>query len=121
MRLAGLVAAPAAAFGGATGSSGSLLGKLAASAAAPAKPEPEASKSGDDDDDGPSSCQDKLLWVCSVPYIYLFKLTVPDCREKRWEKWYMATFGMSIFWIGVLSFLMVCVAWLWLQRELCPC
>lgn len=120
--LPGKAAGAAAAFGGATGSSGSLLGKLAASAAAPAKPEPEASKSGnDDDDDGPSSCQDKLLWVCSVPYIYLFKLTVPDCREKRWEKWYMATFGMSIFWIGVLSFLMVCVAWLWLQRELCPC
>ena len=34
-------------------------------------------------------------------------LTVPDCREERWARWYFVTFGMSIAWIGLLSFVMV--------------
>lgn len=97
-------ASAAAAFGG---SGSGLLGKLAASAAKPEPAPPAADKKPEGDEGESSSLQDKVLWLFSLPYIIIFKYTVPDCRTKRWERFYMATFGMSIFWIGVLSFLMV--------------
>ena len=37
----------------------------------------------------------------------LLRYTIPDCREEKWKGWYMATFGGSIVWIGLLSFVMV--------------
>jgi Ca2+/Na+ antiporter len=37
-------------------------------------------------------------------------LTVPDCRRPTFEKWYFATFSMSILWIALLSFVMVWMA-----------
>jgi len=99
-------AAAASAFGGS-----GLLGKLAAKAEEK-KPEPEEEEA--------ESLQDKIVGVASIPYVYLFKISVPDCREKKWEKWYMVTFSMSIFWIGVLSFLMVRRAFICPQFRCAP-
>lgn len=33
--------------------------------------------------------------------------TVPDCGKPRWQKWYVASFIMSLLWIGVLTHYMV--------------
>ena len=34
-------------------------------------------------------------------------LTIPDCRDEKWQRCFPLTFAMSILWIGILSFLMV--------------
>ena len=39
--------------------------------------------------------------------VFMLEWTIPDCREPRWETWYIGTFTMSIVWIGLLSFFMV--------------
>lgn len=50
----------------------------------------------------------RLMVLLSKPMELILAWTIPDCREEKWGgRWYMATFGMSILWIGILSFLMV--------------
>jgi len=34
-------------------------------------------------------------------------LTIPDCRREMFKKWWLATFGMCIVWIGLLASVMV--------------
>uniref|UniRef100_A0A7S3DC54 Sodium/calcium exchanger membrane region domain-containing protein n=1 Tax=Palpitomonas bilix TaxID=652834 RepID=A0A7S3DC54_9EUKA len=53
-----------------------------------------------------SACS-KFVWAVSLPLSYLFKFTVPDVSKKRWKKFYLLAFFLSILWIGVLSFFMV--------------
>jgi len=68
----------------------------------------EDSITGDDDeDDGEESLSDKVLEIVSIPLMFLFKYTVPDCREPEYESWYFVTFTMSIMHIGFWSFIMV--------------
>lgn len=43
----------------------------------------------------------------TYPWLFLFRYTIPNSAEPRWAKWYMATFAMSIVWIGIISFFMV--------------
>ena len=62
---------------------------------------------GDDDDEGPQGPAARALEIISKPIAKAMALSIPDCREEKWEKWYALTFLMSIFWIGFLSFLMV--------------
>ncbi len=42
-----------------------------------------------------------------APIHYGFYLTIPDCRKTVWDRYYMATFFISILWIAVLSYIMV--------------
>lgn len=81
-------------------------GAEAAEAGGPAteKLQVEAGAEDEEEDDGMLS---RVINVLSVPLVLLFKYTVPDCRKEEKQHLYMATFGMSIFWIGVLSFIMV--------------
>lgn len=48
-----------------------------------------------------------ILFVLSFPFVILFTWSIPNCSENR--KWYVvaSSFGMSIFWIAVISFAMV--------------
>ncbi|XP_064604080.1 sodium/potassium/calcium exchanger 4-like [Liolophura sinensis] len=46
-------------------------------------------------------------WALTYPLRGLMYVTVPDCRKKKWERWFMVTFFMSIFWIAVFSYVMV--------------
>jgi len=55
----------------------------------------------------PSSRCKYIIWVISWPLIAVMFLTVPDCRQQRWRRWFVLTFVMSIAWIGVYSYLMV--------------
>merc|ERR1719181_2645693 len=47
-----------------------------------------------------------LHWV-SQPWGFMFRFTIPDCREEKLKKFYGVTFTMSIVWIGIISFFMV--------------
>lgn len=49
----------------------------------------------------------KLLWRFSLPLIYLFYYTVPDCRLEQWKSWYVVTFSLSMVWIAIFSYIMV--------------
>ncbi|CAD5117580.1 DgyrCDS6338 [Dimorphilus gyrociliatus] len=46
-------------------------------------------------------------WLALLPASIVFFFTVPDCKRKRFEGWYAATFMLSIAWIAILSYIMV--------------
>lgn len=48
-----------------------------------------------------------IFWAMSLPIVILMYFTIPDCRKARWERWWLATFLLSIFWIMVFSYVMV--------------
>ena len=50
---------------------------------------------------------DRIVDALSAPLEFVFLWTVPDCTAEGMEGHYMATFTMSIVWIGLLSFIMV--------------
>lgn len=43
----------------------------------------------------------KFLGIISVPLLIVFKYTIPDLRDEKYEKYYLACFTMSVIWIGV--------------------
>ena len=51
------------------------------------------------------------LWRIYWFITYLFRLpmflTIPDCRKKRWRKFYLPAFFSCLVWIGGLSYLVV--------------
>jgi Ca2+/Na+ antiporter len=49
----------------------------------------------------------KVFWALSFPLMVAFTYTIPDCRRNRFKTWYIATFCMSIAWMGALVELMV--------------
>ncbi|KAM9313044.1 sodium/potassium/calcium exchanger 5 [Gastrophryne carolinensis] len=49
----------------------------------------------------------RIIWVLSLPIITLFYLTIPDCRRKFWNKWFILTFIMSAVWISGLTYILV--------------
>ncbi len=55
----------------------------------------------------PETPQEWPLYILSLPLIAAFTVTIPDCATKRFEKWYVVSFFMSIVWIGILCHAMV--------------
>jgi len=55
----------------------------------------------------PDSPSGYPLFILSLPLLALMTVTIPDCNTKKWEKWYVLSFFMSIMWIGVLCHFMV--------------
>ncbi|XP_015906651.1 probable sodium/potassium/calcium exchanger CG1090 [Parasteatoda tepidariorum] len=49
----------------------------------------------------------KSFWLLSIPILIVCYFTIPDCRRKRWEKWFFVTFLASCVWIGALSYILV--------------
>lgn len=49
----------------------------------------------------------KLIWIFTLPSIVLFYVTIPDCRQKKWRKFYLVTFTISAIWMGALSYVLV--------------
>jgi Ca2+/Na+ antiporter len=47
------------------------------------------------------------MYILGFPLLVLFTITIPDCATKKFEKWYVVSFIMSILWIGVLCHVMV--------------
>eukprot|EP00736_Rhodelphis_marinus_P000879 Rmarinus@m.4673 len=59
-----------------------------------------------------SATKNGVMHFLSLPFNLAFKYTIPNCGEdgQEWAKegrWYLATFSLSIAWIGILSFLLV--------------
>lgn len=61
-------------------------------------------KSGPPTEEG---CWAICKWVFCLPLNIVMYFSVPDCRKKRWESWFMVTFIMSIVWIAAFSYVMV--------------
>lgn len=55
----------------------------------------------------PRGCCAKFVWGFTLPSILLFYITTPDCREKKWKRWYLVTFAISVLWMGFLSYILV--------------
>ena len=49
----------------------------------------------------------RLVWLFTLPSIFLFYVTIPDCRQKQWKKFYLVTFTASTLWMGLLSYFLV--------------
>jgi len=71
----------------------------------------------DDEDDGPfdpfdtgERFLDKFLWLITLPLVLLIFVTIPDCKNKRFEKLWPITFLLCIVWIAILAYVMVWMA-----------
>tara|TARA_A100001015_G_scaffold319157_1_gene441224 strand:- start:281 stop:2524 length:2244 start_codon:yes stop_codon:yes gene_type:complete len=49
----------------------------------------------------------RLTFILWSPIMVPMYLTIPDCRDKKWENYFPATFFLSIVWVGLYSYLMV--------------
>lgn len=71
----------------------------------------EGEENDDDADPNPFVMPDawkkRPMWVLSLPWYAVLTCTVPPCHKKAWEKWYFASFLISIGYIGVISHFMV--------------
>ncbi|CAM9994893.1 unnamed protein product, partial [Heterosigma akashiwo] len=55
---------------------------------------------------GPRGGKEKLMGR-PRPLLAMFYFTIPNCGEERWAKYFLATFGLSLVWIAIVSYLMV--------------
>eukprot|EP00057_Strongylocentrotus_purpuratus_P030006 XP_780438.3 PREDICTED: sodium/potassium/calcium exchanger 3 [Strongylocentrotus purpuratus] len=55
----------------------------------------------------PSGIINILKWIVTLPICILLFFTIPDCRRKRFDRWYMVTFFISVAWIAIFSYVMV--------------
>lgn len=55
----------------------------------------------------PQSDLKRILWVLSLPVIILLFITIPDCRRRFWQQWFMITFFMSAVWISAFTYVLV--------------
>ncbi|XP_048755617.2 sodium/potassium/calcium exchanger 5-like [Ostrea edulis] len=61
--------------------------------------------------DVPDSWILRVFWVMMLPMIFMFYVTIPDCRRPgKWRKTYPLTFLISITWLGVISYVLVWMA-----------
>ena len=61
----------------------------------------------------PESVGEKIYWVFSLPYVVLFKLTIPSVTRHNVKDNYVLAFSMCILWIAFLSAMMVkTVSWM---------
>lgn len=49
----------------------------------------------------------QIMWVLFWPVRLLLHFTVPDCRRPSLRKWFPLTFGLSVVWIGAVSYVAV--------------
>lgn len=45
--------------------------------------------------------------MVGFPLLVILSLTIPDCANPKWRKFYVLTFIMSLVWIGVFTHFMV--------------
>lgn len=46
-------------------------------------------------------------WLLCYPIKMMLYCTIPDCRKARWERYFIATFVISLMWIAVFSYVTV--------------
>ena len=59
----------------------------------------------------PKDCRnwERAWWVFVWPISLMLYLTIPDCRQERWRRWYPLTFFTCVVWIALTSYM---VAWM---------
>jgi len=55
----------------------------------------------------PTTTAGWALFPFSFPWLLAFKLTIVDCSQDKYAKWWAVTFGVSVAWIAGISYLMV--------------
>ena len=55
----------------------------------------------------PESSMGRLTFILWSPIMIPLYFTIPDCRDKKLEPYFPATFILSIVWVGIYSYLMV--------------
>jgi len=55
----------------------------------------------------PDGFRQRVTYVLLAPLMYSLAYTIPNCRNPKREKWFMASFLLSILWIAGYSYLMV--------------
>ncbi|XP_012260271.1 probable sodium/potassium/calcium exchanger CG1090 isoform X2 [Athalia rosae] len=46
-------------------------------------------------------------WGLVYPIHFMCRLSMPDCRQEKWKRWYPFTFCVSMIWISFYSYFMV--------------
>jgi len=54
-----------------------------------------------------SSCTDVIAFFVVLPLVLVLKMSLPDVKVERMEKFFLVTFVGAIVWIGVFSFFTV--------------
>eukprot|EP00658_Telonema_sp_P-2_P084525 TRINITY_DN9401_c0_g1_i1.p1 TRINITY_DN9401_c0_g1~~TRINITY_DN9401_c0_g1_i1.p1 ORF type:complete len:576 (+),score=160.92 TRINITY_DN9401_c0_g1_i1:191-1918(+) len=75
-----------------------------------------------DDDEGATGCCGKFVEVISMPLVFAFKWTCPDCEVKGddedkapFEDWYPLTFLASFLWVALFSFTLSTIVERWVE------
>ena len=55
----------------------------------------------------PASCKGRVFWFVSFPLNFVFTYTIPNTLKPEYRKYYIATFWISIMWLGFLVDVMV--------------
>lgn len=50
---------------------------------------------------------EKFKFFFCWPFSFLFYITIPNVENKRWQKFYLLTFFMSLVWLSIFSYIMV--------------
>ena len=50
---------------------------------------------------------EKFKFFFCWPFSFLFYFTIPNVENKRWQKFYLLTFFMSLIWLSIFSYIMV--------------
>ena len=48
----------------------------------------------------------RAFWVLGFPVVVLMYITVPDCSQTKWRKWFFVTFAMSLVWLMGSSYIL---------------
>ena len=48
-----------------------------------------------------------MKWFISWPLLFLMFITIPNCNNPKFEKFFIVTFVMSTVWIAAFSYVMV--------------
>lgn len=64
----------------------------------------------EEEEEEPSGAVGKVVHFISLPIMFVYKYTIPDCRLTKWKSWWPLTFLNSVAWIAVVSYVMVLFA-----------
>lgn len=67
----------------------------------------EEDEGGNNPLEWPQSRISQVFFLINLPLQLLLVCTIPNCSNTKWKKWYVATFGISLVWIAIFSFMMV--------------
>mmetsp|Transcript_38903 Transcript_38903/g.50298 ORF Transcript_38903/g.50298 Transcript_38903/m.50298 type:complete len:731 (-) Transcript_38903:453-2645(-) len=55
----------------------------------------------------PDSTHEQVVFMLVLPVSILLHYAIPNCTNKKYEDYFLATFVLSLFWIFIFSFLLV--------------